>query len=81
MDRRRSAKLTIRTISDACLLVYHSNRQALSTAQFRRVGQLATVDTCWLVNENGDRPECHMKIAETLHDFFLCSCNGKCVAI
>ena len=22
-----------------------------------------------------------MKIAETLHDFFLCSCNGKCVAI
>jgi len=26
-------------------LVYHSNRQALSTARFRRTGQMATADT------------------------------------
>jgi len=32
--------------SDARPLVYHSNHQALSTAQFNRAGQLATADTC-----------------------------------
>ena len=33
--------------SDARPLVYGSNHRALSTAQFRRAGQLATGDTCW----------------------------------
>jgi len=30
---------------DSRLLVYHSNRQAVSTARFRRAGLLAAVDT------------------------------------
>jgi len=30
-------------------VVYHSDRQALSTARFRRAGQLATADTCTIV--------------------------------
>jgi len=29
-------------------VVYQSDRQALSTARFRRAGQLATADTCFL---------------------------------
>jgi len=48
LDRRRSATLTIPPSSDARPLVYHSNHQALSTAQFRRAGLLATADTCSL---------------------------------
>jgi len=44
LDRPRSSKLTVPAKSDA--LVYYSNHQALSTAQFRRAGQLATADTC-----------------------------------
>ena len=44
LDRLRS-KLTIpRRSSDA--VVYHSDRQALSTARYRRAGQLATADIC-----------------------------------
>jgi len=46
LDRRRSTKLTIPSSSDARPLVNHSNHQAVSTAQFRRAGQLATADTC-----------------------------------
>ena len=46
LDRRRSTKLTLPPSSDARPLVYHSNHQAVSTAQFHRAGQLATVDTC-----------------------------------
>jgi len=46
LDRRLSTKLIMPSSSDARPLVYHSNRQALSTAQFRRAGQLATADTC-----------------------------------
>ena len=46
LDRPRSAKLTIPPSSDARPLVHHSNRQALSTAQFRRAGRSATADTC-----------------------------------
>jgi len=46
LDRRRSTKLTIPPSFDACPLVYHSNHQAVSTAQFRCAGQLATADTC-----------------------------------
>jgi len=46
LDRLRLAKLTTLSSSDARPLVYHSNHQALSTAQFRRAGQLATADTC-----------------------------------
>jgi len=45
LDRRRSTELTITPSSDGRPLVYHSNHQALSTAQFRRAGQLATADT------------------------------------
>ena len=37
--------MTIPPSSDARPLVYHSNHQALFTAQFRRAGQLATADT------------------------------------
>jgi len=51
LDRRRSAKLTIPPSSDVRPLVYHSNRQALSTTLFRRGGLWATADTCvimWL---------------------------------
>ena len=44
--RRRSTKLTIPSSSDARPLVYRSNHRALSTAQFRRAGRLATADTC-----------------------------------
>jgi len=33
--------------SDSRPLVYHSDRQALSTVRFRRAGQLATASTCW----------------------------------
>ena len=47
LGRRRSTKLTIPPSSDARPLVYHSNHQALFTAQFRRAGQLATTDTCY----------------------------------
>ena len=39
--------------SDARRLVYHSDHQALSTAQFRRVGQLATAVTCQLTVASG----------------------------
>ena len=46
LDRRRSAKLTIPPSSDVRPLVYHSNRQALSTTLFRRGGLWATADTC-----------------------------------
>jgi len=46
LDRHRSTKLTTPPSSDACPLVYHSNHQAVSTAQFRCAGQLATADTC-----------------------------------
>ena len=45
LDRRRLTKLTIPPSSDARPLVYRSNHRALSTAQFRRAGQLATADT------------------------------------
>ena len=48
LDRRRSTKLTIPPSSDARPLVYHSDRQALSTARLRRAGQLATADACLL---------------------------------
>jgi len=41
---RRSAKLTVPPSSDA--VVCHSDRQALTTARFRRAGHLATADTC-----------------------------------
>jgi len=37
---------TFSSTPDARPLVYHSNHQALSTAQFLRVGQFATADTC-----------------------------------
>ena len=40
-----SMKLMIPPSSDARLLVYHSDRQALSTARFCRAVQLATADT------------------------------------
>jgi len=43
LDRRRSA---VGAVAVARPLVYHSNHQALSTAQFCRTGQLATADTC-----------------------------------
>jgi len=38
-------KLTVPPSFHARPLVYHSDRQALSAAQFRRAGQLATADT------------------------------------
>ena len=44
LNRRQSAKLTVPPSSSAPPLVYHSNHQALSTAQFRCAGQLATSD-------------------------------------
>ena len=46
LDRRRSAKLTVPQSSDARPLVYHSDRQALSTALFRRAGLLASAGSC-----------------------------------
>jgi len=46
LDRRRSAKLTIPPSFDSRPLVYHNDRQALSTARFRRAGVLATADSC-----------------------------------
>ena len=45
LDHRRSANLTLPPSSDAHPLVYHSNLQALSTAQFLHAGQLATAAT------------------------------------
>jgi len=45
LDRRRSTMLTIPPSFDARPLVYHSDRQALSTARFRRAGQLASADS------------------------------------
>ena len=42
IDRRQSAELTMPPSSDSRPLVYHSDRPALSTARFRRAGQLAT---------------------------------------
>jgi len=51
LHRRRSTKLTIPPSSDAHPLAYHSNHEALSTAQFRRAGQLSTADTsCCVVS-------------------------------
>ena len=44
LDRRRSTKLTTPPSSDARRLVYHSDRQALSTARFRRACQSATAE-------------------------------------
>ena len=44
LNRRQSAKLTVPPSSNAPPLVYHSNHQALSTAQFCCAGQLATSD-------------------------------------
>jgi len=55
LDRRRSTKLTVPPSSDARPLVYHSDRQALSTARFRRAGRLATADR--LVNSQGCSPK------------------------
>ena len=46
LDSRRSTKFTVPPSSDARPLVYHSNHQALSTAQFRRACQLVTADSC-----------------------------------
>ena len=46
LGRRRSKKLTVPPSSDARPLVYYSNHQALSTAQFRRACQLVTADSC-----------------------------------
>ena len=46
LGRRRSKKLTVPPSSDARPLVYHSNHQTLSTAQFRRACQLVTADSC-----------------------------------
>jgi len=46
LDRRRSTKLTVPPSSDARPLVYHTIREALSTALFRRAGQLAIADSC-----------------------------------
>jgi len=43
-----STELIVPPSSDARPLVYYSNHQALSTAQFRRAGQLATADTCYM---------------------------------
>ena len=45
LDCRRSANVIMPLSSDARPLVYHSNHQALSAAQFCRTGQLATADT------------------------------------
>jgi len=46
LDHCQSTKLTIPLSSDPHPLVYHSNHQAVSTAQFCCAGQLATCDTC-----------------------------------
>ena len=53
LDRRRSTKLTVPPSFDA--LVYHNDRQALSTARFRRSGQLVTADICWNRQPDRDR--------------------------
>ena len=44
LDRRRSTNTPKHRCSTA--VVYHSDRQALSTARCRRTGQLATANTC-----------------------------------
>ena len=44
LDRRQLTKLTIPLSSDGQPLVYHSDRQALSTSWFRHAGLLATAD-------------------------------------
>ena len=50
LDCRRSTTLTVSPSSDSrLLLVYHSDRQALSTAWFRCVSQLATAVTCLML--------------------------------
>ena len=48
LDCRRSTKLTIPPSSDSRPVFYHSDRQALYAARFRRAGLLDTVDTCIL---------------------------------
>ena len=45
LDRRRSTELTIPPSCYGRPLVYDSDRQAVSTARFRRAGLLATADT------------------------------------
>jgi len=45
LDRRRSAVSQL-TSDRGRPLVYHNDRQALSTARFRRAGSLATADIC-----------------------------------
>jgi len=47
LDRRRSTKLTVPPSSDSQPLVYHSDRQGMSTSRLRRAGQLATADICF----------------------------------
>ena len=46
MDHRRSTMLTIPPSTDSRPKVDHNNHQALSTAQFSRMGLLMTADTC-----------------------------------
>jgi len=46
LNHCQSAMLTISSSSKNLPLVYHSNRQALSAAQFRRTGLLSTADIC-----------------------------------
>ena len=47
-------------LNDRQQLVYHSDRQALSTARFRRAGSLATADTR-LVNFCDSRPSATLR--------------------
>jgi len=52
---------TVRDVlNDRQQLVYHSDRQALSTARFRRAGSLATADTR-LVNFCDSRPSATLR--------------------
>jgi len=46
LDSGRSTKLTVPPSSDARPLVYRTNREALSTALFRRAGLSATANSC-----------------------------------
>ena len=46
LDCRWSTKLTVPPSSDGRLLVYHSDRQTLFTARFRRAGLSTIADTC-----------------------------------
>ena len=77
--------MTITPSSDGRPLVYHSNHQALSTAQFRRAGQLATVDSCLLTHRDTgcgrSESDCRRGRVLSLSRSSWSRCSVRCSAV